>query len=621
MVDLFDIKEPGFLKDLNKKELEDLCSKLREYIIDVVSKNGGHLAPNLGVIELTIALHKVFNSPIDKLIWDVGHQTYTHKILTGRAEEFKTLRQFKGISGFPKRRESEHDVWETGHSSTSISAATGFAYARDFRNENYHIVAIIGDGSLTSGIALESLNHLGHTNKKVIIVLNDNEMSISANVGSLTRLLSKMRTTRSYLYAKKKTASVFKNVKFYNFFSELTLRAKGGVKKIIQPNNFFEDMGFKYFGPVDGHDINDIVDHLNFAKKIDGPSIVHVVTKKGKGYKPAEEDKVGFWHGVGPFNKETGEIYKNNKKNFVSWSKLISEGVLDLAKRDDKVIAITPAMINGSALNNFQELYPDRIIDVGIAEQHATTMAGGMAINGMRPFLPVYSSFIQRAYDQVSHDIAHQKLNILLGIDRAGIVGADGETHQGIYDIPLLRHIPNLTIMMPRNAKEAWNMIYTGLYNDGPYVIRYPRGVVELDLGDDFEFSKIKVGSWEVIRDGKDITLISFGANVNFLFNIVERNNINAKVINARFIKPIDENMVKQLIEENRPIIVYEESTNIGGFNSGILEYCQKNNYPVDNIHLIAIPDIFLEHGTKDELLKSIGMDEEAIVNKIRELL
>ena len=436
MFDIEKIKDPSFIKKLSTPEMQVLCQDIRTFLINSLSKTGGHVSSNLGVVELTVAMHKVFDSPKDKFIWDVGHQVYIHKILTGRADQFSTLRQFKGLSGFPKRKESAHDCWETGHASTSISAAVGMAYARDLSQEDYHVVAVIGDGSLTGGMAYEALNHIGHTNKRLIVIINDNEMAISPNVGAMHNILGSIRTNESYLTTKRCLKKILKNKSFLN---RMMYRAKGSLKRFVIGDIPFDAMGFKYFGPVDGHNLDDLIKNLNFAKKADKPVIVHVKTTKGKGFSYAEQDKLGTWHGVGKFNKETGEVFTSQKENKVSWSKLICNGLIELTKHDSKVAVITPAMINGSALNEYQRLYPNRLIDVGIAEEHAVTMAGGMATQGMKPFVSIYSTFFKRAFDQVHHDVARQELNVVFGVDRAGVVGADGETHQGIYDIPMLR--------------------------------------------------------------------------------------------------------------------------------------------------------------------------------------
>ncbi|HAX72485.1 MAG TPA: 1-deoxy-D-xylulose-5-phosphate synthase, partial [Firmicutes bacterium] len=459
MNNIKDIKDPSFIKKLSNRQLNILCSEIREFLVESISKTGGHLSSNLGVVELTVAMHKVFDTPLDKFIWDVGHQSYVHKILTGRANEFETLRQHQGLSGFPKRKESAHDCWETGHASTSISAGVGMAYARDLKDEKYHIVTVIGDGSMTGGMAYEALNHIGHTDKRLIVILNDNEMAIGPNVGALHHILSSIRTNRTYNKTKRHIKGLLKNT---DFLKEVLHRTKDGIKNFFFDEVTFNAMGFKYLGPIDGHNISELVKTLTYAKNFqDGPILIHVKTTKGKGYSFAEADKKGKWHGVGKFDLETGEVFVEKKPDTTSWSQLMCDGLLELTKYDERVSVITPAMINGSALNDYAKAYPERLIDVGIAEEHAVTMAGGMGAVGMKPFVSIYSTFFKRAYDQVHHDVARQDLNVVFGVDRAGIVGADGETHQGIYDIAMLRHIPNMRIMMPRDGKEAYDLLHT----------------------------------------------------------------------------------------------------------------------------------------------------------------
>src|SRR5690554_2388208 len=526
MQKLYDINDPSFLKELSVEELKGLCKDIRHFLIETISKTGGHLGPNLGVIELTVALHKVFNSPKDKIIFDVGHQSYTHKILTGRAKAFSSLRQYKGLSGFPKAKESIHDVWETGHSSTSISAAGGFVYARDYLKENYNVIAVIGDGSLNSGLALEGLNHLGQTNKKIIIILNDNEMSISQNVGAITNILNRMRLSRKYNKVKK----VYLNVinKERHIFN-IAKRLRDAVKSFFLQNNMFEEMGFEYFGLIDGHDMPTLIHTLNRVKNINKPILLHIITKKGKGYKYAEEDKTGLWHGVSPFDISTGISIVKKEKNQEQWSNIISDGLLRLAKQDERIVVITPAMKNGSGLLEFDKQFPDRLIDVGIAEEHAITFAGGLAKNRMKPFVAIYSTFLQRAYDQIHHDLARQNLPVVVGIDRAGLVDGDGETHQGIYDIAFLRHIPNTIIMMPKDAKEAFDMLYTAFYSNKLSFIRYPRGKTSTLGLNDHEFKMIEIGSWTKTSEGNDVIFITYGPSIKYINNFCVNNNISAK--------------------------------------------------------------------------------------------
>lgn len=621
MFDIEKIKDPSFIKKLSTPEMQVLCQDIRTFLINSLSKTGGHVSSNLGVVELTVAMHKVFDSPKDKFIWDVGHQVYIHKILTGRANQFSTLRQFKGLSGFPKRKESAHDCWETGHASTSISAAVGMAYARDLSQEDYHVVAVIGDGSLTGGMAYEALNHIGHTNKRLIVIINDNEMAISPNVGALHNILGSIRTNESYLTTKRCLKKILKNKSFLN---RMMYRAKGSLKRFVIGDIPFDAMGFKYFGPVDGHNLDDLIKNLNFAKKADKPVIVHVKTTKGKGFSYAEQDKLGTWHGVGKFNKETGEVFTSQKENKVSWSNLICNGLIELTKHDSKVAVITPAMINGSALNEYQRLYPNRLIDVGIAEEHAVTMAGGMATQGMKPFVSIYSTFFKRAFDQVHHDVARQELNVVFGVDRAGVVGADGETHQGIYDIPMLRPIPNMTLMMPKDAKEAYDLLYTAYQIDGPVAIRYPRGEVT-DVSASYDsFELIPVGSWEMLKTGTMAYIISMGPILEDLVNLAQQlsqdEHLDVGVINARFIKPLDDKLLDELATYNVPLIVYEESAVIGGLGTAILEYYNETKQVVE-VKRMGIPDLYVQHGSVPEVLEELHLSLQDIKAEIKEVI
>lgn len=621
MFDIEKIKDPSFIKKLSTPEMQVLCQDIRTFLINSLSKTGGHVSSNLGVVELTVAMHKVFDSPKDKFIWDVGHQVYIHKILTGRADQFSTLRQFKGLSGFPKRKESAHDCWETGHASTSISAAVGMAYARDLSQEDYHVVAVIGDGSLTGGMAYEALNHIGHTNKRLIVIINDNEMAISPNVGAMHNILGSIRTNESYLTTKRCLKKILKNKSFLN---RMMYRAKGSLKRFVIGDIPFDAMGFKYFGPVDGHNLDDLIKNLNFAKKADKPVIVHVKTTKGKGFSYAEQDKLGTWHGVGKFNKETGEVFTSQKENKVSWSNLICNGLIELTKHDSKVAVITPAMINGSALNEYQRLYPNRLIDVGIAEEHAVTMAGGMATQGMKPFVSIYSTFFKRAFDQVHHDVARQELNVVFGVDRAGVVGADGETHQGIYDIPMLRPIPNMTLMMPKDAKEAYDLLYTAYQIDGPVAIRYPRGEVT-DVSASYDsFELIPVGSWEMLKTGTMAYIISMGPILEDLVNLAQQlsqdEHLDVGVINARFIKPLDDKFLDELATYNVPLIVYEESAVIGGLGTAILEYYNETKQVVE-VKRMGIPDLYVQHGSVPEVLEELHLSLQDIKAEIKEVI
>jgi 1-deoxy-D-xylulose-5-phosphate synthase len=620
-MDLLSIQDPSFLKKLSIKEMESLSHEIRQFLIEKLSKTGGHIGPNLGVVELTIALHKCFDSPKDKIIWDVGHQSYVHKILTGRADRFDTLRQYKGLCGFPKRSESEHDVWETGHSSTSLSAAMGMAIARDLRKEKHYIVPVIGDGALTGGMALEALNHIGHEKKNIIVILNDNEMSIAPNVGALHNILGRLRTAGKYNWVKDELEILLKKIPAVGGkIASTAERIKDSLKYLLVSGMFFEELGFTYLGPINGHSFDDLIDTLSNAKKVDGPVLVHVITKKGKGYHPAESDKVGTWHGTGPYKIETGDFVKPNGKTPIAWSKLVSETVRKIARKDPRVVAITPAMPVGSKLEGFASEFPDRMFDVGIAEQHAATVAAGLAAENMKPYLAIYSTFLQRAYDQVVHDICRQNLNVFIGIDRAGLVGADGETHQGVFDIAFLRHLPNIVLMMPKDENEGQHMVYTALsYDDGPIAMRFPRGNgVGVPL--DETLKTIPIGTWEVLRKGTDAAILTFGTTIGMALeasDILKNRGFSVEVINARFIKPMDEKMLIELLNRNIPILTIEEAVLQGGFGSAVLEFAHDHGYSNCQIQRMGIPDQFIEHGSVSKLLEEIQLTTEHVVQNI----
>jgi len=620
-MDLLSIKDPSFLKGLSIKELEALSQDIRQFLIERLSYTGGHIGPNLGVVELTIALHKCFHSPDDKIIWDVGHQSYVHKILTGRAGQFETLRQYKGLCGFPKMAESVHDVWETGHSSTSLSAAMGMAIARDLKKQHNYVIPVIGDGALTGGMALEALNHIGHEKKNMIVILNDNEMSIAPNVGALHNVLGRLRTAGKYQWAKDELELLLKRIPAVGGkLASTAERLKDALKYLFVSGVFFEELGFTYLGPVDGHDYESLFENLNYAKKTEGPVLLHVITKKGKGYKPAETDTIGTWHGTGPYKMDTGDFVKPANTP-PAWSKLVSETVRKLARKDERIVAITPAMPVGSKLEGFASEFPDRMYDVGIAEQHAATVAAGLATQKMKPFLAIYSTFLQRAYDQVVHDICRQNLNVFIGIDRAGLVGADGETHQGVFDIAFLRHVPNLVLMMPKDENEGQHMVNTAMnYDDGPIAMRFPRGN-GIGVPMDDKLTKIPIGTWEVLKKGTDAAILTFGTTIPMAMeaaSLLEKQGYSIKVINARFIKPLDEKMLMELFHENMPILTIEEAVLQGGFGSMVLEYAHDNGFHHMQIDRMGIPDRFIEHGSVNELLKEIGMTTGDVVERMK---
>jgi 1-deoxy-D-xylulose-5-phosphate synthase len=619
-MDLLSIKNPSFLKGLTNDELEKLSTEIRQFLIEKLSVTGGHIGPNLGIVELTIALHKCFDSPKDKIIWDVGHQSYVHKILTGRAGEFDTLRQFKGLCGFPKRVESEHDVWETGHSSTSLSAAMGMAIARDLKKEGSFIIPVIGDGALTGGMALEALNHIGHEKKDMIVVLNDNEMSIAPNVGALHNVLGRLRTAGKYQWAKDELESLMKKIPAVGGVVAATAeKIKDTLKYLLVSGVFFEEMGFTYLGPVDGHNFESLFENLSYAKKTEGPVLLHVITKKGKGYSPAESDKKGAWHGTGPYKMDTGDFLKPVGTP-PAWSSLVSETVRKLARKDERIIAITPAMPVGSKLEGFASEFPERMYDVGIAEQHAATMAAGLAIQNFKPFLAIYSTFLQRAYDQVVHDICRQNLNVFIGIDRAGLVGGDGETHQGVFDIAFLRHVPNLVLMMPKDENEGQHMVNTAInYDEGPIAMRFPRGN-GIGVPLESKLRMVPIGTWEVLKDGKDVAILTFGTTIPMAMdaaNILEKQGISIKVINARFLKPMDEKMLMELLEENIPVLTIEEAILQGGFGSAVLEFAHDHSFHHAKIDRMGIPDQFIEHGDVESLLEEIGLTTNETVKRL----
>ena len=609
---LNNITNPKDLKKLNYEDKKELAEEIRSYIIDVVSKNGGHLASNLGVVELTIALHSIFDTPKDKIIWDVGHQTYVHKILTGRKNQMKTLRMLDGISGFPKTTESEYDCFNTGHSSTSISAALGMARARDILNENYKVIAVIGDGALTGGMAEEALNDAGASKSNIIVVLNDNEMSISKNVGGISLLLGKMRTKNVYTKANEKVRVRMGNIpKVGNKIVKLTSRIKNSIKQIFISKMYFEDIGYTDLGPVDGNDIEAVEEILEQSKKCKGPVLVHVVTKKGKGYKLAEKNPSKF-HGTAPFDKKTGEVLKAKSKDY---SKVFGEKLVEIAKNDNRIVAITAAMADGTGLSEFKKKYPKRFFDVGIAEQHAIGMAAGMAKSGLIPVVPIYSSFYQRAYDQVIHDVCMQNLHVIMCADRAGIVGNDGETHQGLLDMASFSIVPNMTIMAPKDFKELEQMIDFAVNFNGPILIRYPRGGegnLKLKCNE-----KIVLGESELLKEGSDVTIIAIGKMVEKAVEVADefsKIGVDAEIINARFLKPFDENKIIESIEKTKNVITIEDGFIKGGLATTVNELIAKNGIIDVNIKNCGYDDEFVKQGSVQELEQINGLDCNSIV-------
>ncbi len=604
------INSPKDLKKLTLEEKETLSQEIRDLIIDVTSKNGGHVASNLGVVELTIALHSIFDTPNDKIVWDVGHQCYVHKILTGRREEFQNIRKLGGISGFPKICESEYDNFNTGHSSTSISIATGMARARDILNENYEVVAVIGDGSLTGGMALEALNDAGSSKTNVKVILNDNEMSISKNVGGIPLYLSKMRTKTGYTRSNRKIKAIVNKIPYIGkpiiSFAHYT---KQIIKRAVFRNMYFEDIGFTYLGPVDGHDIKKLEDILERSKKINGPVLIHVVTKKGKGYKLAEENPDKF-HGISAYDKETGEVKKS--KNY---SKVFGEKLVKMASEDKRIVAVTAAMRDGTGLKEFAEKFPDRFFDVGIAEQHALGLIAGMARAGLKPVLPIYSSFLQRGYDQIIHDIALSGIPVTVCIDRAGIVGNDGETHQGIFDLSFLSSIPNIVIMAPKNFEELDKMLEFGVNLDKPVFIRYPRG------GENFSFEStedIELGKAEIVQEGTDLSIIAIGNMVGRAEEVASLlPEKSVEIINARFLKPLDEETILNSIRKTGYCITIEDNLLKGGLGSAVVEAVNKSDIQDVKIKNFGYDDTFVEHGMVKELEDKYGLSAEKISGKL----
>jgi 1-deoxy-D-xylulose-5-phosphate synthase len=617
---LKEINSPQDLKTLTLADLTELAEEIRQEMINVVSINGGHLASNLGVVELTLALHRVFDSPRDKIIWDVGHQSYVHKLLTNRREKFKTLRQYGGLAGFLKREESEHDCFNTGHSSTSISAALGFAKARDIKNEDYHVVAVIGDGSMSAGMAYEALNDAGNSDSDLIVVLNDNEMFISKNVGAMSSYLNRIRTAPLYDKRKKELESFLKNIPAIgSSVAKVAGKAKDSLKYFLVPGILFEELGLTYLGPVNGHNIPALEEVFNQAKKKKGPVLIHVVTCKGKGYEPAKQNP-DIFHGVGPFIKETGEIITKDAPP--TYTEVFGKTICELAARDENIVAVTAAMGNGTGLKEFGQLYPKRFFDVGIAEQHAVTFAAALAFGGLKPVISMYSTFYQRAYDQVLHDICLQNANIVLAVDRAGIVGEDGPTHHGIFDISFFRAIPNLILMAPKDENELKRMLISAFTYQQPVAVRYPRSR-GLGVPIDENPPLLEKGKAELLREGSDITLLSFGPLVNLCLEAAKKlkeMGIEAGVINLRFINPLDSALIIAQAKRTGRILTVEDHILNGGVGSSVLELLEEHGLHRIMVKRIGYND-FVEHGPIAYLYKEYGLTEQEIVLKAAEMV
>lgn len=613
------IDSPQDLKGLSLGELEALAAELREEIITVVSQNGGHLAPNLGVVELSLALHYVFDTPTDKIIWDVGHQAYAHKLITGRRGRFHTLRRYRGISGFPKREESPYDSFGTGHASTSISAGLGMAKARNLRGEDHKIIAIIGDGALTAGLAFEGLNNVGASETDIIVVLNDNRMSISPSVGAFSKYLTNVLTVPGYNRLRAEIWDfIGKLPEFGEKIQTAVRRLDESLKGLVLPGIFFEELGFRYIGPLDGHDLPLLIKTSEAIRGFKEPVLFHILTKKGKGYKHAEENLPKF-HGLGAFDKITGEVKKSVNP---SYSQVFGQTLERLAEKDERIVAITAAMSLGTGLEGFSQKFPQRFYDVGIAEQHAVTFAAGLATQGLRPVVAIYSTFLQRAYDQIVHDVALQKLPVVFAVDRGGLVGEDGPTHHGTFDLSFLRGIPNMVLMAPKDENEFRQMLYTALrYEKGPVAVRYPRGY-GLGLPWEGRWKRLRMGSWEKLREGDDLFILAVGSMVHPSLRAAQGlSKWKVGVVNCRFVKPIDTNLLQEIGQRAGTFLTVEDNSLLGGFSSAVLEAWAGFGLPPLRIERLGIPDRFIEHGARDKLLSILGLDEKGIAKRAREIL
>ena len=611
------VNSPKDIKRLGRQQLRILAQEIRAKIVEVVSKNGGHLGGPLGAVELTLAVHYVFNAPYDKIVIDTGHQSYPHKLITGRGNNFHTLRQYKGVCGFCNIEESEYDVFGAGHASTAISAALGIAKARDFKNEKHKVVAIVGDGALTAGLAFEGLNNAGYSKTDILVILNDNRMSISPNVGAISSYLNKIVLKPGYFQLRKKTGDLLRKIPgIGNETVEKLSKAEERLRTLSSEGIFFESLGFQYFGPIDGHNLDELIPALQNLKNLKGPVLLHVKTEKGKGYSFAEKD-IDKFHGMSPFDPVNGSKYVTTTK--MTWTDAFANALIRIAEENEKIIAITAAMKSGTGLNKFEKHFPDRTIDVGIAEQHAVTFAGGLAISGMKPVCAIYSTFLQRAYDQIIHDVCLQNLPVIFALDRAGLVGDDGPTHNGPFDIAYFRAIPNITIMIPKNENELQHMLYTATFLKGPSALRYPRGN-GIGVGLDAEFKKIEIGKGEVLKEGRDLLILGVGPILYDAMQAAEELKCNPAIINARFAKPLDENLILKYARRFKNIITLEEGMVNGGFGSAVLELLNRHDIK-PSLKIIGIPDKFIEHGKPDIQKKLAGIDKESIKIAIKEML
>lgn len=615
-----DIKDPKFLKKLSIKELETLAHDIREFLLDSVSKTGGHLSSNLGIVEITIALHYVFDAPKDKILFDVGHQSYVHKILTGRANKMKTLRQYNGLAGFQKRYESKYDCFEAGHSGTSLSSALGMAVARDLNNENYNIIPVIGDGAIMSGPSLEALNQIGYEKKKVIIVFNDNNMSINKNVGALSRGFANLRNAKSYNQLKTNVKDFLKDKKYGQYVYESIHNFKKSIKDTVIDSGIFKEFNIEYIGPIDGHDIEDLIRAFEVAKQKDIPCVIHCVTKKGKGYKYTEADTSGLWHGVGKFDVETGKFLCETPEGYKSYSQIVADALDKNMKQNKNIVCLTPAMITGSKLNNVFSKYPDRTFDCGIAEDHTFSFASGLALNGKRPYVSVYSSFMQRAYDQINQEASRMDLPIVIGVDRAGLVGNDGETHHGVYDISYLRSIPNIVICQGKNSIEIENLLFTGFKQEHPYFLRYPRGNIKYLQNEYFE--QIPIGSWELYQNSnkEKCCILTYGNDVELIQENIVLNKLNYNLINCRYLKPIDEKLLVKVAKRGKPLFLYTTDIIKGGLYDEVLEVLKKNNIDT-KVYIFGIDDEFVTHGSNKQLKESLHIDINSFFEFVKKKL
>lgn len=620
MIKIHDIDNPDFLKDLSIEELKQLSKDIRSFLIENVSKTGGHLSSNLGVVELTVALHTLFDFKKDKIVFDVGHQSYIHKILTGRAKYFSRLRQLHGLCGFQKMSESEYDVWEAGHAGTALSAALGMVVSRDYFDEKHSVVAVVGDGAIPNGMSFEALNHIGEIKSNLIVILNDNNMSISQNVGALSHTIARLRNSKPYVSVKHDMKEVLNK----NIIGSTMLKGmravKDSIKRTVVRPSIFTDMGLEYFGPVDGHNFHDLFNAINSAKVHEGPVLVHVITTKGKGFSLSENDRNGRWHGVNQFDPDTGNNLGELPYNHLNWAEIYSETLIRLAKIDPKIMVLTPAMCQGSKLEKFFALFPNRSLDCGIAEEHAATLASSLALNGLKPFLSIYSTFLQRSYDQINHDIARMESPVVIGIDRSGLVGEDGPTHHGVFDVGILRPLPNMIIAQAKDASEAQDLLYTAFEIKRPYAIRYPRGSAV--FSEKATLNLIETGTWTILGDldSAKVIVLAYGPDVDKIKDKSESNSLPVAVVNARFFKPLDDTILNKLVVLNKPIIVYETDMLSGGLGTAILEWLNQNNAHL-NIKRIGIEDHYVTHGSLPELRKYENIDISTLFNLINQII